>query len=219
MTPQSRLLSTLAAATTALFMLVTPAAAQSLEIGGLTLDARGFADTLIGSQGVFETPAASVAQALTGASLSTWVRSATSGASVVLGFSAFHVLNGAGDDLALFEVGHEAYEYSQEGFDSLWVTINGQRRLYFTTETTTIVDDHNVNMTRLDLSHFGVAVGATVDRIEIGLDYDTRGSLPQLQLVAAIHSVAAPVPEPGALVLMLAGLTGVGGAAWRRRQP
>lgn len=216
MTPLFKPLLALAAAS--LCGLAAPtAAAQTLEIGGLTLDARGFADALVSSQGTLETNAASAAQALSDASLATWVRSSTPGASVVLAFTDHHVLNGAGDDLALFEVGHEAYEYSQEGFDSLWVTINGQRRLYFTTETTTIVDDHNVNMTRLDLSHFGLAAGATISQLEIGLDYDTRGSLPQLQLVAAIHSVAAPVPEPGALALMCGGLLGLGGMLARRR--
>ena len=192
------------------------ASAQSLAIGGLNLDELGFADTLLSAEGSFSSNAGSVAQALTDHDLSSWVQSSTPGARVVLGFSNNRVVNGAGDDIALFEVGHEAYEYSQEGFDSMWVTINGVRRLYFTTETTTIVDDHNVNMTRLDLSHFGVAAGASIDRIEIGLDYDTRGSTPQLQLVAAIHSVAAPVPEPASWALLLAG---AGLLARRRLQP
>lgn len=179
--------------------------AQTLEVGGLSLDPVGFADVLLSSTGSFTTNAASVAAALTDHQLSTWVQSSTAGASVVLAFTDNRVRNDSGDDIALFEVGHEAYEYSQEGFDSLWITINGVRRLYFTTETTTLVDDHNVNMTRLDLDHFGVAAGATIDRLEIGLDYNTRGSLPQLQLVSAIHSVAAPVPEPASAALLLGG--------------
>ena len=32
-----------------------------------------------------------------------------------------------------------------------------------------------------------------------------------------IATVAAPVPEPGALALLLAGLVGVGAVTWRRR--
>lgn len=183
------------------------AAAQTLDVGGLSLDPLGFADVLISSSGSFTTNAGpvSLAQALTDHQLSTWVQSSSAGASVVLGFTDNRVRNDSGDDIALFEVGHEAYEYSQEGFDSLWITINGVRRLYFTTETTTLVDDHNVNMTRLDLDHFGLAAGATIDQLQIGLDYNTRGSLPQLQLVAAIHSVAAPVPEPASAALLLGG--------------
>jgi len=185
------------------------ASASTLEIGGLSLPIQGFADRLISSSGSFITNAATAAQALTDHSLSTWLQATAAGDSaastVVLGFSDNRLVNGAGDDLVLFEVGHEAYEYSQEGFDSLWVTVNGVTRLYFTTETSTAVDDHNVNMTRIDLSHFGLAEGAVLDRVQIGLGYDTRGSLPQLQLVAAMNSVAAPVPEPASLLLMVGG--------------
>lgn len=203
----------------ALAALAFGASAETLEIGGITLDSQGFADTLISSTGSFSTNGASLAQALTDHQLATWAQSSTPGASVVLGFTDNRLVNGAGDDLALFEVGHEAYEYSQEGFDSLWVTINGQTRLYFTTETSTHVDDHNVNMTRIDLSFFGLAEGVQLDRIEIGLDYDTRGSLPQLQLAAAMNSVAAPVPEPASALLLLAGGGLLAAARRRRTQP
>jgi PEP-CTERM motif len=200
----------------ALLAVAGGASASTLEIGGLSLDSLGFADTLISSSGSFITSGASLAKSLTDHDLATWVQSSTPGAQVVLGFTDNRLVNGPGDDLALFEVGHEAYEYSQEGFDSLWVSFNGQRRLYFTTETTTTVDDHNVNMTRIDLSHFGLAEGVQLDRVEIGLDYVTRDSLPQLQLVAAMHSVAAPVPEPASALMLLAG-GGLLAIARRRR--
>lgn len=193
------------------------AAHASLSIGGLVLDEAGFADALVGSQGVYTTQGGTLAQVLTDGSLSSWAMSGTPGAYVVLAFADNRVVNGAGDDIALFEVGHEAYEYSQEGFDSFVVTINGISRTYFTTETTTIVDDHNVNVTTLDLDFFGIAPGATIDRLQIGMDYVTRDSLPQLQLVAALHSVAAPVPEPGAWALMAGGLAALGWRRWRGR--
>jgi hypothetical protein len=190
--------------------------AQALQIGGLSFGDDAYADTLIASTGTYTVAGASLQAALTDANLSTWATSATPGAKLLLGFTNNVIVNGAGDDLALFEVGHEAYEYSQEGFDSFDVTINGITRSYFTTETTTIVDDHNVNMTALDLSFFGLAAGATVNRVEIGMDFDTRGSRPQLQLVAAIHSQAAAVPEPETCGLMLAGLCGMALLARRR---
>lgn len=198
-------------------LLAAPAAQAALNIGGLSLDEAGFADTLVSSTGVFTTSSGTLANALTDGSLSTWARSTTPGAKVVLGFTDRVLVNGTGNDLALFERGHEAYEYSQEGFDSFNVTINGITRLYFTTETTTIVDDYNVNMTAVDLSFFGVADGATVSQVEIGLDYNTRGSLPQLQLVAGINTVAA-VPEPATVLMTLAGLGLVGGIARRRQR-
>src|SRR6218665_526487 len=195
----------------------TSFAHAQLQIGGLTFAPDSYADTLISSVGSFTVSSGTLESALTDKDLSTWATSMTPGAKVVLGFTDNRVVNGPGDDIALFEVGHEAYEYSQEGFDSFNITINGVTRLYFTTETTTIIDDYNVNMTRLDLSHFGVAAGATIDRIEIGMDYDTRGSRPQLQLVAAINSITAPVPEPETYALMLLGLAGVATAARRRK--
>ncbi|WP_046112563.1 PEP-CTERM sorting domain-containing protein [Aquincola tertiaricarbonis] len=205
-----------AAVAAACAALLAAPAAQALDIGGLSLDEAGFADTLVSSTGVFTTSSGTLADALTDGSLSTWAMSTTAGAKVVLGFTDRVLVNGAGNDLALFERGHEAYEYSQEGFDSFNVTINGITRLYFTTETTTIIDDYNVNMTTVDLSFFGVAEGATVSQVQIGLDYNTRGSLPQLQLVAGINTVAA-VPEPATVLMTLAGL-GVVGVFARRRQ-
>lgn len=192
-------------------------AAQALEVGGLTLPEAGFADTLIASQGVYTTSGGTLAQALTDASLSSWAMSTSPGAFVVLGFSDNRARNGAGNDIVLFERGHEAYEYSQEGFDSFDITINGITRSYSTSETTTIVDDHNVNTTALDLSFFGIAEGASIDRLQISMDVVTRDSLPQLMLVAAIHSVAAPVPEPASWALMLGGVALLGARRWRGR--
>ena len=72
-------------------------------------------------------------------------------------------------------MGHLAVEYSHEGFDSFKVTTNGITRTDFTTKTTTVIDDHNVNMTTLDLSFFGPAAAATVDQIEIGMDSTPEG--------------------------------------------
>ena len=72
-------------------------------------------------------------------------------------------------------MGHEAFEYSHEGFDSFNVTTNGITRTDFITKTTTVIDDHNVNMTTLDLSFFGPAAAATVDQIEIGMDLAPDG--------------------------------------------
>lgn len=196
---------------------IATASHAAFTIGGITFSDRSSADQLVSSVGDYTVNGPSLAAALTDNDLSTWATSMTPGAYVVLRFTDNSVVNGVGDDLALFEVGHEAYEYSQEGFDSFDITINGITRTYFTTETTTIVDDHNVNMTTLDLSFFGVAEGGAINEIKIGMDFDTRGSRPQLQLVAAIHDgPALPVPEPQTWMLLASGLSLL--AAYARRK-
>jgi hypothetical protein len=58
-----------------------------------------------------------------------------------------------------------------------------------------------------------------LDRVQIGLGYDTRESLPQLQLVAAMNSVAAPVPEPSSGLMLAAGGLLLAGVLRRRTQP
>ena len=72
-------------------------------------------------------------------------------------------------------MGHEAFEYSHEGFDSFKVTTNGITRTDFTTETTTVIADHSVDTTTPDHSFFGPAAAASVNQIEIGMDSTPDG--------------------------------------------
>ena len=72
-------------------------------------------------------------------------------------------------------MGHEAFEYSHEGFDSFKVTTNGITRTDFITKTTTVIGDHNVNTTTPVLSFFGPAAAASVNQIEIGMDSTPDG--------------------------------------------
>ena len=56
-------------------LMAAPAAQAALNIGGLSLDEAGFADTLVSSTGVFTTSSGTLADALTDGSLSTWAMS------------------------------------------------------------------------------------------------------------------------------------------------
>lgn len=220
----------------ALLGLVSTQAAQAvtMTVGGRDFVDNSYADVLISSSGVFTTSGSALSAALIDsgpAGLTTWASSATPGASVTLGFTDNTVVNGAGDDLALFEVGHFAFEYSQDSFDTFKVTINGVTRNYFVAETTTIVTlannsdaQYNVNMTTIDLSSFGLAAGATISQVQVGLDFVTTNqnpappSTPQFMMAAAINSgPVAAVPEPASWMSLFAGLGVVGAVARRRR--
>jgi hypothetical protein len=172
-------------------------------IGGLNITS--FADSLISLNGTFYTtgwsPASeeTVAALLTDHDPGTCVFSPSPGAYVQLGFSQ-PIVNGPGNDLALFELGTE------DTF-KLSLTLAGTTNEYLSAYTgfSVIAGDfeYNLNVAQINLDDFGLPVGALVDQIVVGLDLQSiYGQRPSLSLAGALD----PVPVPGAVWLLGSGL-------------
>jgi hypothetical protein len=183
--------------------------ANATIIGGLEITS--FADSLISSYGTFDTSGATLAAVLTDQDPATYAGSWDSGAYVVLGFSS-PIVNGAGADLALFELGRtDTFKLS---LSLVGTTINYPS--YYT--GTSVPPGFNLNVATIDLADFGVAPGGTVNQIVVGLDFLTEytynniiyQTVPTLSLAGALNSV----PVPGAIWLLGSGLVGLLG--WRR---
>ena len=191
-------------ASTALF---AASAHATVTVAGITFADNAFADTLISSTGAYTTSGGSLASVLTDHDVGTYGFSFSPSAAVTMGFSAVNVFNGAGADLAIFELGIP---------DSFRVTINGVEKDYLSAGTGFNANGFAVNVAKIDLSDFGLANGATINSVVIGLDiHGPSGTVPSLSLVGGLN--VSPVPEPETYALMLGGL-GLLGFAARRRQ-
>ena len=127
---------------------------------------------------------------------------ATAGSiTLTLGFASNTLVNGTLNDLVLFDIGTP---------DAFTVTINNQTMTASTLDTGfTTSKGAQLNAAVIDLSSFGVANGATVPSIDIGL---ARGGA-SFALAGAISSV----PVPAAVWLFGSGLLGLVGVARRKR--
>lgn len=178
-------------------------------IGGINFDDNAFADALYYSAGSFTTSGGSLASVLTDKNPGTYAFSWTPGANVMLGFTDNAVYNGAGADLAIFELGVP---------DTVVVNFGTQSQSFLTTYTGYSAGGYNLNVALVDFSSFGIAYGANLPYQSIGLStVAAGGTVPSLSLVGALHT-AAPVPEPETYALMLLGIGAVGlGSRLRKR--
>lgn len=181
--------------------------AAPVSVGPYLMDTDNFASTLTSVSGSVIS-STGTASAITDADLTTYVRSDSSGV-INLGFGS-NVGNGAGDDLALFFIGPSATvdvtigEVTQNlGSNLLTYDDNGTTMKYMVAIGSNYYD---LNAITLDASNFGMADGALINDVTIGL-----GSSQYLALVGGLNTVStSPVPLPAPLMLLLSGLTALG---------
>ena len=179
-------------------------AAADVTVGGFTFEDNAFADTLIASSGSFTFVGPSLASALTDSSASTYAFSNDTGAFVTLGFTDNLLVNGAGADLVLFELGIP---------DPFRVTINGISATYATTNTGFTAAGFNLNAAAIDLTLFGILSGASVTQVM--LEFPNNGTRASTALVGALNSANA-VPEPSTWAMLIGGVGLMGGVMRRR---
>lgn len=160
------------------------------------------------------TAATSFAQALSGSDVTQCVNVVGGGSGVLeVLFTDNSILNGAGTDLVIFEVsGPQATgtadvseRFAVSVFDGAsfypFVSVDPVATGFHTPEPTL-----DIFAVQIDLSAFGVASGAAVDRIRLHL-FDNQGGSKGADIVAlgALNSAPA-LPEPSAAVLLLIGV-------------
>jgi hypothetical protein len=170
----------------------------STDVAGITFDDNAFADTLMTSFGGFTTSGGSLATVLTDLDVGTYAFSLSQGAYVQLGFADNLVVNGASDDLAFFELGiPDTFRIS--------LTIAGTTINYLSQVTGYSAAGYSINVAKANLDDFGLAAGATLDSIVIGMDLVAQGgTVPSLSLVGALNSQSPDgVPEGGSSLVLL----------------
>ena len=176
-------------------------------MGGFTFDDNAFADVLNSSSGNFSTSGGPLASVVTDTDAGTFAFSRDQGAFLDLGFTDNVAINGAGNDIVLFELGVP---------DRWLVTINGISNQCASAGTGSSAGSFSLNACAFDLSSFGIASGGQVSSLR--LSFFNESTTASTSLVGALNSSGAGgvVPEPATWAMLLTGF-GLVGVSMRRR--
>ena len=207
----------------ALFGLAGAAQATPISIGGFTFDENSSADHVgattgtiqtfvVDAGGGFNVNAFSVDLVLTDNSLDSGVF-CLNACTIELIFTDNAAVNGAGDDLILFEQGEA---------ETTNITIGGIELVLsdFTTQAA-IVDAQGtlINIYAIELDDFGIVSGGMIDTVLLDLNFPLGDvNFPTSDPTALFALNSADVPEPGMFMLFLMGLIGIGYARRRSLQ-
>ena len=192
----------------ALSTLSATAASASVTVGGFTFDNNAFVDTLLSSSGSFTVSGGTLSSVLTDTNVATYAFPSSEGASLTLGFTDNVAVNGAGNDIVLFELGTP---------DTWNVLINGVTHSYTSSATGESAGGFSLNAAALDLSDFGIGAGASITSLRLSFVTSNSGTVASTSLVGALNSGPVGVPEPATWATMLFGFGGLGAALRRRR--
>ena len=172
-------------------------------VAGISFQDNAFADTVLASSGSFTFGGAATLQAaVTGPALTKYAFSHDATAYIQLGFTDNYLVNGAGNDLALFE-------YGVADIFGISLTIGGISHSYQSVATglNATVDGitYGVNVAQVNLDDFGVGAGAQLTSIVVGMGIDNGGSVPSLGVAGALNSAPqnGTVPDGGATISLL----------------
>ncbi|MEM7410158.1 MAG: PEP-CTERM sorting domain-containing protein [Myxococcota bacterium] len=204
------------------------ATAATIAVGGFSFEGgeAAFADDafLASGSGVRHTclagaaiPAASIGEALSGSDLGRCVNVSGGGDGIVeVRFLDNRIQNAPGSDLVIFEGSGLLPIGTPEPAERFGVSVLGSSGFTEFTDFDPVAtgfstpnDALHLFAVAIDLSAFGIAPGAQVDRIRLHLRDNGAGSKgADITAVGALHSV--PVPEPGTGVLVAMGLAALG---------
>ena len=195
---------------TAALLVQASSSMAAIYVAGYGFADNAFADKLTSSSGNYVYTGATLEDSVVGSTVSDYAYSFDAGAYLALQFTDNKVSNGFMYDLAIFELGiPDTFKVS--------LTIGGTTLNYTTASTGYNAGGYSLNVALVDLSDFGVAPGATISDIVLGMDIYGRdsGTVPSLTAVGALNS--CPVPEPSTY---FAGMSALGmlGLMFRRNR-
>ena len=189
----------------AIVLMAAGVAQAAVVVAGKSYADNAGVDQVLGSTGSFTTSGGPMASVLTDTNAATYAFSFSSAATLSLGWAGRMATNGAGADIDLYELGTP---------DSLSVTINSITKTYLSQATGSLIGGYALNRIGVDLADFGIASGAGVDALTIGMSINA-GTVPSLSFVAGNY--VAAVPEVSTVAMMGLGLLGLAGVTRRRR--